>query len=102
MNNFRILSILLAFVLLLPVVTSLLQLDSTVDEYTFVENSDDKEQREERKSESKDEVDEADKILFLKDGRAFSISNVSSSFCSKRTGVPNFGLDVATPPPELV
>ena len=87
---------------MLPVVTSLIEMDGMNYSNELSKTSQDKEQKEKREAESKDDIDESEKFLSLNQNSSTLLSLRNSNFIDNRTDILSFQLDVLTPPPERI
>ena len=102
MKSSKFTAVILVFVLLAPMASSFLQVDSIVDNYELLESSKEKNQNKKRESEIKDELDEVEKfpIHNLGNGALFSLNNPKFSHFQK--GIKDLNRVVLTPPPEFI
>ena len=77
-------------------------LDNTLDNFEVCEKSAEKEQREKRDTDTKDQLDESEKFLIQGKDLSSLLSIGNAKYFCDNIGVPNFSIDVLTPPPELI
>ena len=102
MKSAQILSLVLVSILILPIITSLIEVDNTKYSYELIKNSEEKEGSEKRKSESKNDTDEHEKFLSRSPNQAFQLGLGNPNFFSNKIEVFSLQLVVLTQPPERV
>lgn len=101
MRKYQLISIFLVLVLIAPITSSFVQIDSLVD-LELVENAEEKNTKEKSESEKKEGLDEDEKFSSLNRPTSAILDYRISELLDITEGIKDIHSEVFTPPPELI